>query len=93
MGKKYQIGIGKHKWFWESNIESCEFLLPLRLSELEPSRVEEDFERTDRVFVLEDLDESTINGFHKSGHIVYFSEKQAKEIIKKLQKFLQEIEK
>ncbi len=95
MTKKYQIGVGKQAWFWESNIipsATKEFILPLRLEELKSVRVKEDFNRKERIFVLEDLNESQTPP-HEIGNVVYFTEKQAKDIIKRLQQFLQEKQK
>ena len=80
MGKKYQIGIGKKSYLWESNIVSDKAGVPLRL-DLEENHV---LKTRQKVFSLQSLDEH-IYPPHKIGDVIIFTEKQALDIIEKLQ--------
>ena len=80
---KYKVKARRGVVNWESNLPES-FLLPLRFYELPIEDVKMDFEQSERVFVLEDLDEN-IKPPHNFGNMVYFSETQAKELLKLLQ--------
>jgi len=81
----YQIGIGKKAWFWKNNIVRSGITLPLRLEKSNNHC----FETKQIIFSLQELDEH-IRLPHKIGNMIFFTEIEAKDICKKLEKILKQ---
>ena len=87
MSKRYQIGVGKNAWFWKSNIVQSKITLPLKLEEIKNHC----FKTKKRIFCLQNLDEY-IKPPHKVGDVIFFTEKEAQDILKKLKTLLKAVE-